>query len=62
LSGSRPGAKSAQFAFSASAMFMKKITLLASTVVPSDHFQPFMLTTTVLPPLEYTGSFAGDSG
>jgi len=43
-------------------MFRKKIRLLASTVSPLLNFQPFMSTTTVLPPLLYVGASATDSG
>ena len=59
MSGSRPAEYAYQLAFSAFAMFRKKIRDLASTVSPLDHFQPFMLTTTVLPPLVYTGRVGG---
>jgi hypothetical protein len=48
-------------AFSATIMFSQKTTSVASTVSPSDHFQPFMVIVTVLSPLEYTGAAAGDS-
>ena len=52
LSGSSPAEYAYQFAFSAFAMFRKKITDWALTVSPSDHFQPFRFTTTVRPPSE----------
>ena len=42
-------------------MFSQNTTSSALTVSPFDHFQPFMVITTVLPPLEYTGALAGDS-
>ena len=61
MSGSRPGAYAYQSALLPTAMFRKNITELASTVSPLDHFQPFMVTVTVLPPLLYTGALAGDS-
>ena len=40
-------------------MFRKKSTESALTGSPLDHFQPFMVTATVLPPLEYTGGVGG---
>ncbi len=43
-------------------MLSQKTTSLAPTDSPSLHFQPFMVIVTVLPPSEYTGAWATESG
>ena len=48
--------------YSAFIMFSQKMTLWASTVWPFDHFQPFRLMVTVLPPFDQTGAAASERG
>ena len=47
--------------FSAFNMFIKKITSLAVTGLPSDQLYFLSLMVTVLPPFEYTGASASES-